>query len=82
MGKFRHAMANSEDTRADEMAQEEPFRQDIYCFSSVFLFVCSVVLHPSQQLWSCRDSQLTLPHFFLGKLATGLTSTLCTYFRL
>ena len=23
------------------------------------LFVCFVVLRPSQQLWSCRDSQLT-----------------------
>ena len=23
-------------------------------------------LHPSQQLWSCQDSQFTIPHFFPG----------------
>ena len=35
------------------------------------MFVCLFVLllyAPSQQLWPWRDSQFTLPHFFLGKL--------------
>ena len=54
----------------------------VNCFSSVSLLVCSVVLRPSQQLWSCRGSQVIEQHFFLGKLATGLTSTLCIYVRL
>ena len=31
-------------------------------------FCLFVVLRPSQQLWSCRGSQVTAPHFFLGKL--------------
>ena len=32
----------------------------------VWLFFLLYV--PSQQLWSLRDGQFTLPHFFLGKL--------------
>ena len=32
------------------------------------LFVCLLLYVPSQQLWSLRDGQFTLPHFFLGKL--------------
>ena len=33
-------------------------------------FVCLFLLLyvPSQQLWSLRDGQFTLPHFFLGRL--------------
>ena len=34
-------------------------------FVSLFVLLLSV---PSQQLWSWRDGQFTLPHFFLGKL--------------
>ena len=34
------------------------------------LFVCLFLLLyvPCQQLWSLRDGQFTLPHFFLGRL--------------
>ena len=43
----------------------------------ICLFVCFVALRPKstamvvvgrQQLWSLRDGQFTLPHFFLGRL--------------
>ena len=34
---------------------------------SLFSFVLLLYV-PSQQLWSLRDGQFTLPHFFLGKL--------------
>ena len=34
----------------------------------VNMFVCFVALRPIQQLLSWRDSQFTLPRFFLGKL--------------
>ena len=46
------------------------------CFkyiNSFFLFVSFVVLHPSQQLWSCLHGQLTLPQL-LGRLLKRLTS--------
>ena len=36
-------------------------------FLKVFVFVVFEVLRPSQHLWSCRDGQLTLPHFFPGQ---------------
>ena len=39
-------------------------------------------LHPSQQLWSCRDGQVTLPHFFLGKLDRDGQFTLPHFFLL
>ena len=32
------------------------------------VLVWFVSLHPSQQLWSCRDGQSTLPQFFMGRL--------------
>ena len=41
------------------------FGLDPVCVS---FFVLLEVLRPSQQLWSCRNGQFTLPHFFLGKL--------------
>ena len=33
----------------------------------IVLFVLLLYV-PSQQLWSWRDVQFTLPHFYLGKL--------------
>ena len=33
----------------------------------MILFVL-VLYVPSQQLWSLRDGQFTLPHFFLGRI--------------
>ena len=46
----------------------------VSCLFVLLLYV------PSQQLWSWRDGQFTLPHFFLGKLEQAVTSTSCTYF--
>ena len=34
---------------------------------SLMVVVVLLLNVPSQQLWSLRDGQLTLPHFFLGK---------------
>ena len=39
-------------------------------------------LRPSQQLWSCRDGQLTKSHFSLASFTKRLTSTSCTCVRL
>ena len=42
----------------------------IFPVFSVFWFVCLILLLyvPCQQLWSLRDGQFTLRHFFLGRL--------------
>ena len=37
-----------------------------FCLFVVLLYV------PSQQLWSLRDGQFTLPHFFLGRLGQAV----------
>ena len=45
--------------------------EKIWCPKHDHVIVCLFVLLlyvPSQQLWSWRDGQFTLPHFFLGKL--------------
>ena len=34
----------------------------------LFFFFFLLLDVPSQQLWSWRDGQFTLPHFYLGKL--------------
>ena len=40
-----------------------------HAFASVLFVLFVLLLYvPSQQLWSLRDGQFTLPHFFLGKL--------------
>ena len=36
--------------------------------SGAVLFIVLVLYVPGQQLWSWRDGQPTLSHFFLGKL--------------
>ena len=41
-----------------------PFKSTIYCGLSAWC----VALCPSQQLWSCKNGQFTLPHFFMDKL--------------
>ena len=37
-----------------------------YSGQTVGIFLCFDSLHPSQQLWSCRDGQFTLTTLFLG----------------
>ena len=37
-------------------------------FFFFFFFFVLLLYVPSQQLWSLRDGQFTLPHFFLGRL--------------
>ena len=38
------------------------------------VFVWFAVLHPSQQLWSCREGQLIKQHFLLGELCYAVNS--------
>ena len=64
------------------MIQEKHVQKN---FPSLLATVCLFVFLlyvPSQQLWSLRDSQFTLPHFFLGRLEQAVNSNSCTYFRL
>ena len=46
------------------------YNKDFDVIVRLMLFVCLFLLLyvPSQQLWSWRGGQFTLPHFFLGKL--------------
>ena len=42
--------------------------QQCFIANGAVLFIVLLLYVPSQQLWSWRGGQLTLSHFFLGKL--------------
>ena len=65
----------------NEVCPKKSCEWDVSCF--MLLFFWFEVLCPSQQLWSCRNSQLTYAHFLSwASLTKPLTSTSCTYFHL